>query len=73
MLATFGDHTEARSATVEYKPGKRLVALMDVKAEMDNKRVLARFEAERQAMIHPPNIPRGTAAGTTEAGRRIGG
>ena len=42
------------------QPVKRLVALKVIKAGMDSKQVLARFEAERQALalMDHPNIAR---------------
>ena len=53
------------------EPVKRLVAVKVIKAGMDSKAVLARFEAERQAlaMMDHPNIARVLDAGTTESGR----
>ena len=53
------------------KPIKRKVALKLIKAGMDSKQVLARFEAERQAlaMMDHPNIARVVDAGMTEQGR----
>jgi serine/threonine protein kinase/tetratricopeptide (TPR) repeat protein len=52
-------------------PVKRLVAVKLIKAGMDSKQVIARFEAERQALalMDHPNIARVLDAGTTEAGR----
>jgi serine/threonine protein kinase/tetratricopeptide (TPR) repeat protein len=52
-------------------PVKRAVAIKVIKAGMDSKAVLARFEAERQAlaMMDHPNIARVLDAGTTEGGR----
>lgn len=52
-------------------PVKRAVAVKVVKAGMDSKAVLARFEAERQAlaMMDHPNIAKVLDAGTTETGR----
>ncbi len=52
-------------------PVKRRVALKIVKPGMDSKAVLARFEAERQALtlMDHPNIARALDAGTTETGR----
>jgi WD40 repeat protein/serine/threonine protein kinase/Flp pilus assembly protein TadD len=52
-------------------PIKRLVALKVIKAGMDSKQVLARFEAERQALalMDHPNIARVLDAGTTGGGR----
>jgi serine/threonine protein kinase/tetratricopeptide (TPR) repeat protein len=53
------------------EPVKRLVALKLIKAGMDSKQVIARFEAERQALalMDHPNIARVLDAGTTGAGR----
>jgi serine/threonine protein kinase len=53
------------------QPVKRAVAVKVIKAGMDSKAVLARFEAERQAlaMMDHPNIARVLDAGTTEGGR----
>jgi tetratricopeptide (TPR) repeat protein len=53
------------------EPVRRLVAVKVVKAGMDSKQVLARFEAERQALalMDHPNIARVLDAGTTMAGR----
>src|SRR5947199_6474882 len=53
------------------QPVKRLVALKVIKAGMDSAQILARFEAERQAlaMMDHPNIARVLEAGTTEHGR----
>jgi serine/threonine protein kinase/tetratricopeptide (TPR) repeat protein len=53
------------------EPVRRLVAVKVVKAGMDSKQVLARFEAERQALalMDHPNIARVLDAGTTAAGR----
>jgi WD40 repeat protein len=53
------------------EPVKRLVALKLIKTGMDSKQVLARFEAERQALalMDHPNIARVLDAGTTEGGR----
>jgi eukaryotic-like serine/threonine-protein kinase len=52
-------------------PVKRLVAVKLIKAGMDSKQVVARFEAERQALalMDHPNIARVLDGGTTEAGR----
>src|SRR5262245_39874895 len=52
-------------------PVKRLVALKLIKAGMDSRQVIARFEAERQALalMDHPNIARVLDAGTTDAGR----
>jgi len=53
------------------KPIRRLVALKIIKAGMDTKNVIARFEAERQAlaMMEHPNIAHVLNAGETETGR----
>jgi tetratricopeptide (TPR) repeat protein len=53
------------------EPVKRLVAVKLIKAGMDSKHVLARFEAERQALalMDHANIARVLDAGTTGAGR----
>jgi eukaryotic-like serine/threonine-protein kinase len=55
----------------QQQPVKRLVALKVIKPGMDSKQVLARFEAERQALalMDHPNIARVLDAGTTAAGR----
>ncbi|MHC4627515.1 MAG: protein kinase domain-containing protein [Planctomycetota bacterium] len=52
-------------------PIKRQVALKIIKLGMDTKRVIARFEAERQALalLDHPNIAHVHDAGTTESGR----
>jgi eukaryotic-like serine/threonine-protein kinase len=53
------------------KPVRRRVALKVIKLGMDTKNVIARFEAERQAlaMMEHPNIARVLDAGATETGR----
>ena len=53
------------------KPLRRKVALKIIKLGMDTKRVIARFEAERQAlaMMDHPNIAKALDAGATETGR----
>ena len=53
------------------EPVKRAVAVKVIKAGMDSKAVLARFEAERQALaiMDHPNIARVLDAGTTDGGR----
>ena len=53
------------------EPVKRKVAIKLVKAGMDSKQVLARFEAERQAlaMMDHPNIAKVFDGGITEHGR----
>lgn len=52
-------------------PINRKVALKIIKAGLDTKQVLARFEAERQAlaMMDRPNIAKVLEAGSTDAGR----
>ncbi|MCI0455386.1 MAG: protein kinase, partial [Gemmataceae bacterium] len=52
-------------------PVKRLVAVKVIKQGMDSRQVLARFEAERQAlsMMDHVNIARVLDAGATESGR----
>jgi serine/threonine protein kinase/tetratricopeptide (TPR) repeat protein len=52
-------------------PIKRLVALKIIKAGMDTNEVIARFEAERQALalMEHPNIARVFDAGATDTGR----
>ena len=52
-------------------PVRRLVALKVIKAGLDSGQVVARFEAERQALalMDHPNIARVFDAGTTEGGR----
>jgi eukaryotic-like serine/threonine-protein kinase len=53
------------------EPVKRLVAVKLIKAGMDSKQVIARFEAERQALalMDHPNIAKVLDGGATEAGR----
>jgi len=53
------------------EPVRRRVALKVIKLGMDTKAVVARFEAERQAlaMMDHPNIAKVLDAGTTETGR----
>jgi hypothetical protein len=55
----------------QQKPVRRRVALKIIKLGMDTKSVVARFEAERQAlaMMDHPNIARVLDAGATETGR----
>jgi serine/threonine protein kinase len=52
-------------------PVRRQVALKVIKAGMDSRQVVARFEAERQALalMDHPNIAKVLDAGTTDAGR----
>ena len=53
------------------QPVRRRVALKIIKLGMDTKQVIARFDAERQAlaMMEHPNIARVLEAGATETGR----
>ena len=53
------------------QPVRRKVALKVIKPGMDTKQVIARFEAERQAlaMMDHPNIAKVLDAGATESGR----
>src|SRR6476659_6211806 len=53
------------------QPVRRRVALKIIKPGMDSKQVIARFEAERQAlaMMDHPNIAKVLDAGATETGR----
>ena len=53
------------------EPVRRLVALKVIKLGMDTRNVIARFEAERQAlaMMDHPDIARVFDAGATDAGR----
>jgi tetratricopeptide (TPR) repeat protein len=53
------------------EPVKRLVAVKLIKAGMDSRQVIARFEAERQALalMDHPNIARVLDGGTSSAGR----
>jgi serine/threonine protein kinase/tetratricopeptide (TPR) repeat protein len=55
----------------QIEPVQRVVALKLIKAGMDSRQVIARFEAERQALalMDHPNIARVLDAGTTGAGR----
>ncbi len=52
-------------------PVKRTVAVKVIKAGMDSRAVLARFDAERQALalMDHPNIARVLDAGATDSGR----
>src|SRR5262249_56828372 len=53
------------------EPVKRLVAIKLIKAGMDSRQVIARFDAERQALalMDHANIARVLEAGTTGTGR----
>jgi serine/threonine protein kinase len=55
----------------QHKPVRRRVALKVIKLGMDTREVVARFEAERQAlaMMDHPNIAKVFDAGATETGR----
>jgi len=55
----------------QIQPVRRQVALKIIKPGMDSKRVIARFEAERQALalLDHPNIAHVHDAGTTQLGR----
>ena len=55
----------------QMEPVRRKVALKIIKAGMDTREVIARFEAERQALalMDHPNIAKVLDAGATEAGR----
>jgi serine/threonine protein kinase len=55
----------------QLEPIRRRVAIKVIKAGMDSRSVMARFEAERQALalMDHPNIARVLDAGTTEHGR----
>ena len=55
----------------QMEPVRRKVALKMIKPGMDSREVVARFEAERQAlaMMDHPNIAKVLDAGTTESGR----
>ncbi len=58
-------------AAEQLEPVRRQVALKLIKAGMDSRAVLARFEAERQALalMDHPNIAKVLDAGTTVTGR----
>jgi serine/threonine protein kinase/tetratricopeptide (TPR) repeat protein len=55
----------------QQRPVRRLVALKVIKPGMDSRQVIARFEAERQAlaMMDHPSIAKVFDAGTAETGR----
>jgi hypothetical protein len=57
----------------QHKPIRRKVALKVIKPGMDTKGVVARFEAERQAlaMMDHPNIAKVLDGGTTDSGRPV--
>src|SRR5262249_5935533 len=58
-------------AAEQTQPVRRKVALKLIKAGMDSRTVLLRFEAERQALavMDHPNIAKVLDGGTTEGGR----
>lgn len=55
----------------QHEPVRRKIALKVIKPGMDSQSVIARFEAERQALslMDHPNIAKVLDAGTTETGR----
>ena len=55
----------------QHEPVRRQVALKIIKLGMDTRQVIARFEAERQALavLDHPNIAKVFDAGSTDAGR----
>ena len=55
----------------QQEPVRRTVALKVIKAGMDSAQIVARFEAERQALalMDHPHIAKVLDAGTTETGR----
>src|SRR5262249_53725207 len=55
----------------QQQPVRRKVALKVIKPGMDTRQVIARFEAERQALalMDHPNIAKVLDAGTTDSGR----
>lgn len=55
----------------QQEPVRRMVALKVIRLGMDTKSVIARFDAERQAlaMMDHPNIAKVLEAGSTDAGR----
>jgi len=72
LLEKIGEGGMAVVYMAEQKePIRRKVALKIIKLGMDTKQVIARFEAERQAlaMMDHPNIAQVFDAGTTETGR----
>jgi serine/threonine protein kinase len=58
-------------AAEQIEPVRRRVAVKVIKPGMDSRQVLARFEAERQALalMDHPNIAKVLDAGTTAGGR----
>ncbi|MCA9127307.1 MAG: protein kinase [Planctomycetales bacterium] len=57
----------------QLRPVKRVVAFKVIKAGMDSKQVVARFEAERQslALMDHPNIAKVLDAGWTQSGPNV--
>jgi len=55
----------------QFEPIRRIVALKIIKQGMDTRQVIARFEAERQALatMDHPNVAKVLDAGTTAGGR----
>jgi len=72
LLEEIGEGAFGRVFMAEQtEPVNRKVALKIIKAGMDTREVIARFEAERQALalMDHPNIARVLDAGATETGR----
>ncbi len=72
LLSVLGEGGFAIVYLAEQKrPVRRMVALKVIKPGMDSKQVIARFEAEKQALalLDHPNIARVFDAGTAENGR----
>ncbi|MFC1793961.1 tetratricopeptide repeat protein [Planctomycetota bacterium] len=72
LLSVLGEGGMGIAYLAEQKqPMRRQVAIKIIKPGMDSKRVIARFEAERQAlaMMDHPNIAHVHDGGTTELGR----
>ncbi|HRZ45988.1 MAG TPA: protein kinase [Candidatus Paceibacterota bacterium] len=72
LLEEIGEGAFGRVYMAEQtEPLRRKVALKIIKAGMDTREVIARFEAERQALalMDHPNIARVLDAGATETGR----
>ncbi|MHC4301417.1 MAG: tetratricopeptide repeat protein [Planctomycetota bacterium] len=72
LLSTLGEGGFAIVYLAEQeRPVRRRVALKIIKPGMDSREVIARFEAERQALalLDHPNIAHVFDAGTTEEGR----
>ena len=71
LIATLGEGGFGTVYLAEQeRPVRRRVALKIIKAGMDSRQVLARFEAERQALalMDHPHIARVLDGGTTETG-----